>query len=467
MARTLIEPVDKDLKVFLDRLVRMLNENFDHLDGQGQDLVSRAKALENRVLELEDLLNADTVPEHDHSAEDGGSGLDPGTSFTVPLALTSLGMLPMDGEDGIPEPAVVPGPPGASGLQGLQGPPGIDALDPEEPVWLPGPKGDTGPAGPPGAPGTGGGGGMVTYDDDGLPELPYIVPGAPGVVGQQGVQGPGSTGIVYEPEDPMEPLIIPGPPGAPGGAGAMGPAGLAIPTGMYEPEEPMEPMQIPGPKGADALPATQQRSIWVQPGDMVANVGVPTLAQQGAGTNDNIDQWLLHDGLLESVSCQVIIPEDWVPGTSLTAYAIFAGSVAGGNVRTRINYAYLSSGDDQLEANTSVASTDGMPLTAGLLTTASYALGPPSLARDILRLNFARVGADAADTFTGNLRLHSIAIIYTSRALVGSITQPLQQPYSPGSFTVPDGWHAIQGEELRLDGSAEATMLGDSTLVVV
>lgn len=72
MGKEVIPMPEDDLRQWMQRLVQSLNQNFDHLDGQGAHLVRQFQAVEDRVAGLEQFLTGDEVPEHDHSGDDEG-----------------------------------------------------------------------------------------------------------------------------------------------------------------------------------------------------------------------------------------------------------------------------------------------------------------------------------------------------------------------------------------------------------
>jgi len=156
------------------------------------------------------------------------------------------------------------------------------------------------------------------------------------------------------------------------------------------------------------------RSIYVIPNDMTANRGAPAQAQGGGGTDDAIDWWAIPDAATGSVSFQIVVPADWVSG-ALSAVIIYSQSVVNNNFRCRLDYAYLASGDLTTEVSASTSFTLAASGTGSAVSYSSgQSLGTPDSTGELLRINFARIGADALDTNTGSMRLLAIRIDYTA-----------------------------------------------------
>ena len=439
MGREVVPSYDKDIKEFMRELVRSLNENFDHLDGQGTRLVKQLQDIDDRLAEVEDFVNADTVPEHDHSAEDEGDVLDPDTSFEVSLYQSGIaGLVPRDGDEG-PEGMTIVGPSGKDGKPGLNGMPGLDGSDGEEGLWFPGPPGATGATGAPGAPGSGSGGG---------PSMP----------------------MPLDPLDPEEPMWLPGPkgdtgatgaPGAPGSGGSGAP--LLLPADL--PEDPYEPMLIPGPAGAQGpsglSTGTQLRTLWLPAGSWEMFNGA-TPATIGSAP-DYIRVLDFSASLDQNALTTIAVPTDWASGSLDCTLVWAAGGADTGNCRWQVNAAELASGDGVNEASVTTTVTPGAPGVSGtaIYTDVADFLTPTAAGR-LIRLVITRTGAHASDTFLNLARLIGIRIEYLATTVSGAGAP--NQLYAPGAFTVPTGNFRVWSKRLQLTGSERATLQGTARM---
>lgn len=165
---------------------------------------------------------------------------------------------------------------------------------------------------------------------------------------------------------------------------------------------------------AQASGASRTRSVWLPANTFQSAEGTPTLS---AGSNaDTPSAWLLDDSAaVESVTGQVIIPEDYLSG-NLTVKIYFAMvSATSGNVVVDTRLLSIASNADAIAAGTSQVDTIAVPGTAGLLKiatrAATFATGG---AGEMLRISVRRTGSSGSDTAAGDMRFFGIKVEYTA-----------------------------------------------------
>jgi hypothetical protein len=157
------------------------------------------------------------------------------------------------------------------------------------------------------------------------------------------------------------------------------------------------------------------RSIWLVPA-----AGTPdglTLTQTGSAPNF-MDCYSLPNGSTTGAFWTFEVPDDYVSGNP-TATIYWSPSATDGTahtVRWQYTFKSLGSGSDVIAAGTTTTWTGASAArTINLLvkdTTTS--VGAAMVAGDICRLEVQRIGADAADTYVGEVRLHAVRIDYTA-----------------------------------------------------
>lgn len=160
------------------------------------------------------------------------------------------------------------------------------------------------------------------------------------------------------------------------------------------------------------------RYFWLSRDDLPsADAGTPSV--QGAATPNQVSTWLLADAATQGMFGQFTMPWDTVANTNISI-AILCGpvtTVAGATaVRWSINALKLAAGVDSGAAGTTTTFTGSnaaRTLRIMWLETETQILTGLT-AGDLVRLNVRRVGADAADTYTGGVHVVGIRVTYTA-----------------------------------------------------
>jgi len=148
-------------------------------------------------------------------------------------------------------------------------------------------------------------------------------------------------------------------------------------------------------------------------GAAVTNIGAsPNLT----GTNT------LADGSTTGVFGAFIMPANAAAAAAVTVRPFWAPALTDGaahTVRWQMVIAKINAGTDATAAGTTVTWTgDSAARTASVtvLETGQVSTGVSPSAGDFVRFTLQRVGADAADSYVGNVNLIGIRIEYTSTA---------------------------------------------------
>lgn len=338
----------------------------------------------------------------------------------------------IDGNDGDDGPM---GPPGERGIQGIQGvagptgllgpmgPPGMDGDDGNDGRpgmdGAPGATGSTGPAGARGVDGRPGFDGADGEDGWGFPgeRGPVGPTGNTGPMGPTGPQGPFLIGDDGE-DGPMGP---PGPQGLTGNTGPQGTQGPAGPVGSFLPGQDGEdgdpqvyglpPMQWHG----DEMHRPILRYFFLAAKDAGLD-GTSTLIAVGAAPNISAAV-NLPDAATSGAYWTFIMPTDYVSGGALNVSVHWTPAATDGTahtVRYSMTLKELAGNVDVTAAGTTTAwSSSSIAHTINLTYNESaQATGLSTGPRQRVMIDLQRIGADAADTYVGAVRLIGVTISY-------------------------------------------------------
>jgi len=327
----------------------------------------------------------------------------------------------IDGEDGLQGPPGPTGPAGFAGVAGAtgpMGPPGF-AVDGEDGAdGAPGAAGATGAAGANGADGRPGIDGEA--GDDGQM-------GPAGLPGTQGATGPaGAVGAVIhgvDGDDGADGIMGPiGPAGAAGSQGAAGAVGPVIhgrdgddgDDSISPPFSPsaLWPYSLVGHGAADH--ADINRSFWLDP--QAAGLDGATLIAVGA--SPNLSSAINYaDAATSGAYWEFLVPADYASGalSIQPQWTPGATDAVAHTVRWSYTAKTISGGIDVTAAGTTVAFTGASAARTLNIVVSEAAQGtitPGALARVMIELQ--RIGADAADTYVGAVRLIGVIVTYTA-----------------------------------------------------
>lgn len=329
-----------------------------------------------------------------------------------------------DGADGRPGADGAAGAAGAAGARGFDGRPGYDGVDGDDGV--PGPPGERGAQGIQGNTGSTGAPGA-----DGRPGID----GQDGEDGQPGQQGPtGFTGP-QGPFGPIGPVIHgidgddgeQGPPGMQGMTGATGAQGTTGATGqagagaMYlYGVDPMDenatdisipPMQWHGAEMHNDV--TRQYGLDAHDSGLG---GTATLIQLGASPNFS-DALNLPDAATSGGYWSFMVPMDFVSSLAFApVWTPAASDAVAHTVRWSQSVKGLTAAQDVTAAGVTTAFTGSSAVrTVNIVVVeAATAAGFTPTPGQWVRLNMQRIGADAADTYVGAVRLIGVTVSYTA-----------------------------------------------------
>lgn len=158
------------------------------------------------------------------------------------------------------------------------------------------------------------------------------------------------------------------------------------------------------------------RSLWLP---------APLQAESDSGTGntsgtfpDAMRLLTLADGATQGSPWKFLVPSDWASG-ALTCYIYWfpvATDATPHTVRWSWNYKELAAGGDVTAAGTTTTQTGSSAArTAQLLVIeTAQAILTPSAVNTLIRLDLQRIGADAADTYVGNVRVAGLRVDYTA-----------------------------------------------------
>ena len=159
------------------------------------------------------------------------------------------------------------------------------------------------------------------------------------------------------------------------------------------------------------------RSLFLSP--LAATLdGGPTMANLGSGADMTAVLGLI-DGSLMGARWVFQVPKDWASGVITIQPVWTPGSTdaVAHTVRWTMDTKMMASGSDPTAAGATVTFTGASAArTANLVVydTATSTTVTPAAAGDLIRLYLARNGADAADTYVGNVDLLGVIVTYTA-----------------------------------------------------
>lgn len=172
--------------------------------------------------------------------------------------------------------------------------------------------------------------------------------------------------------------------------------------------------------------ATRTKKLWIPAATMLGIPGTDTTpavtgwnTSAGATAGTDYGFWPLKDANAESgATCWVQVPDDWASG-AITAIVYYTGSATSATNGVRWSIRYLQSvigTTDMTGAGTSVAWTETVGMTQHVVqSSTSQSLWTPAATGELYRVSVDRLSANAADTYTGTIRLVGLELTYTAR----------------------------------------------------
>lgn len=160
--------------------------------------------------------------------------------------------------------------------------------------------------------------------------------------------------------------------------------------------------------------ASRTRRFWVPASQFTVGFGTPTLAVRGTSgfANNYLVTWSFVEPNNQIVNATIMLPADW-DGGSITPTIWWMKSAAGsGNVAFALTHRSLVAGQAPDAAGAFLSHTIAVPVVALQLAFNALTSFTPSTHR--LHLALQRVGADANDTYTGDMWVAGVEFAYTA-----------------------------------------------------